>query len=125
LADESSAEPAAAPPQATNAATPGVSATAASLEPSLPAPHEDGCPDPFFGCWCSLLEYDADGRPIEPASLAQPAEATGSNPATVQVRPLGLAPLFDVPTTWEELSDLTTPEDLVGVSSEDIARMRD
>jgi hypothetical protein len=35
------------------------------------------------------------------------------------------SPLFDVPTTWEELSDLTTPEDLVGVSSEDIARMRD
>jgi hypothetical protein len=38
LADESSAVTTAAPPQATNAATPGVRATAASLEPSLPAP---------------------------------------------------------------------------------------
>jgi hypothetical protein len=37
LADESSAVTTAAPPQATNAATPGVRATAASLEPSLPA----------------------------------------------------------------------------------------
>jgi hypothetical protein len=38
LADESSAVTPASPPQATNAATPGVRATAASLEPSLPAP---------------------------------------------------------------------------------------
>jgi hypothetical protein len=37
LADESSAVTTAAPPQATHAATPGVRATAASLEPSLPA----------------------------------------------------------------------------------------
>jgi hypothetical protein len=40
LADESSAVTPASPPQATNAATPGVRATAASLEPSLPASHD-------------------------------------------------------------------------------------
>jgi hypothetical protein len=38
LADGDSGVTTAAPPQATNAATPGVRATAASLEPSLPAP---------------------------------------------------------------------------------------
>jgi len=38
LADGHSAVTTAAPPQATNAATHGVRATAASLEPSLPAP---------------------------------------------------------------------------------------
>jgi len=67
LADESSAVTTAAP-DTTTAATPGVRATAASLEPSLPA---------------------------------------------------------RIPTRWKELADMVEAEDLVGVTSVDVALMCD
>ncbi len=60
MADESSAVTTAAPPQATNAATPGVRATAASLEPSLPA---------LLNQWGSLMDRFA--RPFCGAGCGQ------------------------------------------------------